>query len=609
MKPFGCLSAGQFSIVDIETSEGFDCEEVFGSGQFQNRLILIGFVALWAAHCQTLAFSLISADVDHWCKQPTGENLSELDWKRTAIPVEADGQRSKCTVYTNRSDHNDINVVECDAWEFDPQGAKSTIVSEWNLVCHRRSLRTLAMAISMAGALASLVTSAYCGDYFGRRPVILVCIAVVLPATLLCCFTKTYPVYVCTRFFISGCTMSPCALIVTIMVESCSFARRPASLSLCAMTSLILADVCFAVLKRVPNLSWSFLQLMMAAPSFLLPIVFFLVHESPRWLIARRRLKDAERVMLAAAKLNGRPNDFVALLLRRVEQRLKAEESASANSTVVKDMMRVMRRRVVIMFGSSFSVIIAFYASLFSLTERYTASERLEWASLGAKALAACLLLIVINRIDKTRLISSVFLIIGSFCCLTSIAALTTVIEPSRYIVTDVILVLTLAASSVGVVVNFAFVSELLPTPFRGFAICLLLAGGRLGGMIGAILSAVAGIAREDLVFFLVATVVYCSVYTLKYLPLEYGTYAKLADAEGNSRRPFAKSKRSLHTVEEMKRTLTGLAPKKIQKEVNRKRRGHGSHKGSYSTSAGTRTPSPGSAASRTPVLVSTQPL
>ncbi|XP_077547659.1 solute carrier family 22 member 7-like [Haemaphysalis longicornis] len=607
MKPFGCLSTGHFSIVDIQTSEGFDCEEVFGSGQFQNRLILISVVALWAAHCHTLAFSLISTDIDHWCKQPSDVNLSAHDWKRIAIPVETDGQRSKCTVFTNLSDRNDTNVVECNAWDFDPEHAKSTIVSEWNLVCDRRSLRMLVTAISMAGALFSLVTSAYCGDYFGRRPVILVCITIALPATLLCCFARTYPLYVCTGFLMTGCTISSYALIVTIFVESCSLARRPALVSFCVMTSLILAEACTTVLKRGPNLSWSFLQLMMAAPSFLLPIAFFLVHESPRWLIASRRLKAAERVMLAAAKSNGRPNDCVALLMLRVEQRLKAEESASTTATVVKDMTRVMRRRLVIMFGSSSSVMIAFYGCIFYLTERRTASEWPEWALLGAKALACCLLLMVITRVEKTRLISCVFLILGSFCCLTSIAALTTAGEPSWHIVADVILVLTLATASVGVVVNFVFVTELLPTPFRAFAICFLLAGGRLGGMLGALLSAVVGIAREDLVFWLVATLVYCSVYTFKYLPLEYGTYAKLADAEGKTSRAFGESKGSLNTVERMKRSLTGMAPKKIKKEVTRKHRRHGSQKGSDSIGSVTRTPTPSSAASRTPVLVSPQ--
>ncbi|KAH9364208.1 hypothetical protein HPB48_016073 [Haemaphysalis longicornis] len=400
----------------------------------------------------------------------------------------------------------------------------------------------LATAISMAGALFSLVTSAYCGDCFGRRPVILVCIAIALPAMVLCCFARTYLLYVCTGVFTSGCTMSPIRLIVTIMVESCSFARRPALLSLCVMTSVILADACFTVLKRVPNLSWSFLQLIMAAPSFLRPSAYFLVHESPRWLIASRRPKAAEGVMLAAAKSNGRTNDCVNLLLRRVEERLKADESASATSTVVKDITRVMRRHAAIMFGSSFSVIIAFHVCLFSLIERRSASEWAEWASLGAKALACCLLLMVINRIDIMRLISDVFLVLGSFCCLTSIAAIATAGVPSMHIVADIILVLTLAAASIGVVVNFDLVAELLPNPFRSFAICLVPAGGRLGGMLGALFSAVVGITREDLVFWLVATVVYVSFYTLQYLPLEYGTFAKLADAEGKTSRPFGES-------------------------------------------------------------------
>ncbi|KAH9364211.1 hypothetical protein HPB48_016070 [Haemaphysalis longicornis] len=426
-------------------------------------------------------------DVDHWCKQPTCVNLSAPDWKRIEIPVETDGQRSKCTVYNNPSDHNDTNFVECNAVA--TERAKSTIVSECNLVCHRHSLRMLDTAISMAGVLFSLVTSAYCGDYFGRRPVIPVCIAIALPANPLCCFARTYQLYMCTGAFTSGSTMSPYALILTILVESCSFARRPALLSLCVMTSLILAEACTTVLKRVPNVSWSFLQFMMAAPSYVLPIAFFLVHESPRWLIASRRLKAAERVKLPAAKSNGRPADCVTLLLRRVEQRLKAEESASATSTVVKDMTIVLRRRLVIMFGSSFSVIIAFYICIFYLRERRSTSEWPERASLLAKALACCLLLMVINRIDKTKLISTVFLILCSFCCFTSIAALTTAGEASLHIVADIILVLTLATASVGVVVNFVFVAELVPTTFGGFAICLLLAGGRLGGMLAALFS------------------------------------------------------------------------------------------------------------------------
>ncbi|KAH9364141.1 hypothetical protein HPB48_017636 [Haemaphysalis longicornis] len=460
----------------------------------------------------------------------------------------------------------------------------------------------------MAGALGSLVTSAYCGDYFGRRPVILGCIAVALPATLLCCLARTYPLYVCTRFFISGCTMSPAALIFTLLAESCSFARRPASLSMCVMTSLILADVCFTVLKGLRHLSWFLLQLIMVAPTFLLPMAFFLVNESPRWLIASRRLKEAECVMLSAAKLNGKENDCVALLLRRLEQRLKAEETAGITSTVANDMTRVMRRRVVIMFGSSFSVMMAYYAGLFSLAERRTASVWPERASLGVNALACCLMLIIINRIDKTRLIRSVFLILGSCCCFTSIAVLATASEPSMRVVTDVLLVLTQAASSVSVVVNFVFVAELLPTPFRCFAVCLLLAGGRLGGMVGALFSVVVGTTRADLVFWLVATAVYCSVYTFKYLPLEYGTFAKLADAAGNSSCPFDESKRRLNTVEGMKHSLTGMGPKKKKKEATRKRRGCGSHNRSGSSSSVTKTPTSVSTASRTPALGSTRP-
>lgn len=158
-------------------------------------------------------------------------NLCASDWKRIAIPLEANGRYSRCKVFANPGDPNDTNAIQCEAWDYDPERAKCTIVSEWNLVCRRSSLKTLAKAIFMAGGLGFLVISGYCADRYGCRPVVFGCASVVLIATLGCCFALSYPVYVWTRFLVSGCTVSLYAQTVTISAESCSYARRPTLLS------------------------------------------------------------------------------------------------------------------------------------------------------------------------------------------------------------------------------------------------------------------------------------------------------------------------------------------------------------------------------------------
>ncbi|KAH9380564.1 hypothetical protein HPB48_017326 [Haemaphysalis longicornis] len=422
MHPFGCLSPKRFSVVDIETSEGFDCEEVFGQGHYQKGLVLFTLIVMWVMNSHTLAFALITAEVDHWCRQPNDVNLSADAWKSIAIPVEADGRHSRCTVYARPGDLNDTTVVECDSWHYDPERASSSIVPEWNLVCRRRLLKAIATGVFMAGSLGFLVLSGYCSDRFGRLPVVRGSAFVVMVATVECCFARTYLVYVIARVLVSGSTLSLYTVAGTILAESCSFASRPTFLSFSAMMGLMLAETFFAVLEQVPHLSWFFRQLVMVAPTLLVPAGVFLVAESPRWLIASRNLIAAESVMLAAAKTNGAHKELVALLLQRVQQRLRAAEGAASTSTVATDMARVVWRRAVIMFGSSFSVMIAFYSLILYQVELEDAAPWMQWAPLCTNAFAYFFVLKIVNRMDKTRLVTCAYLILGSFCCFVSVA-------------------------------------------------------------------------------------------------------------------------------------------------------------------------------------------
>ncbi|KAL1419483.1 hypothetical protein MTO96_025392 [Rhipicephalus appendiculatus] len=61
-----------------------------------SQLILL---VLFTTHCQTLVVSLVTGDVDHWCKPPGGFNISTANRTCIAIPMEADGHFSRCRVY------------------------------------------------------------------------------------------------------------------------------------------------------------------------------------------------------------------------------------------------------------------------------------------------------------------------------------------------------------------------------------------------------------------------------------------------------------------------------------------------------------------------------
>ncbi|KAL3240885.1 hypothetical protein MRX96_021680 [Rhipicephalus microplus] len=46
--------------VDLQTSESFDCEQCFGHGPYQTRMLMLILLGTVMAHCQTLVVSFVT---------------------------------------------------------------------------------------------------------------------------------------------------------------------------------------------------------------------------------------------------------------------------------------------------------------------------------------------------------------------------------------------------------------------------------------------------------------------------------------------------------------------------------------------------------------------
>ncbi|KAH9381797.1 hypothetical protein HPB48_009795 [Haemaphysalis longicornis] len=303
---------------DLETSEGFDCGDAFGHGNFQRGALFFTVLSLWVLHCHTLVFPLISGDVDHWCRQPAGLNISTDEWKRWAIPLDDRGQHSRCTLFAKPNDPNDTTVVRCQAWDYDPEFAPTSIVSSWELVCGRAWLIPLANALTMAGALVGLAVSGFVADHIGRRLVALGAASTLLIAAFGSSFATSYLVYVSTKFIISASGTTLFIVSALLLAEVSTHRYRAAHVGFTIAAGLTLGDVTFAVASRMHHAGWVIRQLVMVSPTALIPVGFLLVSESPRWLIAKRQLASAEAIMQAAARTNGFHSGGPAKLVARL---------------------------------------------------------------------------------------------------------------------------------------------------------------------------------------------------------------------------------------------------------------------------------------------------
>ncbi|XP_077486608.1 solute carrier family 22 member 7-like [Amblyomma americanum] len=216
--------------------------------------------------------------------------IPALSWENLAIPLEADGRFSHCTVHAHSGDPNDTRNLDCAKWDYYPKQDRRSVVSRWDLVCHRRPLFALAHAIHIAGSLIFISFVGLIADRVGRLSVLLSTVAALQLATLGGCFSSSYIVYVLSRFLDSGCAATVTVLSSTLLFEASTHAHISLDLYTAMAMGMLTAEGWFAVGRLLRHHDWITMQSFILSPTVLTLYAFIVAHESPRCHIARKDL-------------------------------------------------------------------------------------------------------------------------------------------------------------------------------------------------------------------------------------------------------------------------------------------------------------------------------
>uniref|UniRef100_G1SLB8 Solute carrier family 22 member 3 n=1 Tax=Oryctolagus cuniculus TaxID=9986 RepID=G1SLB8_RABIT len=162
----------------------------------------------------------------------------------------------------------------------------------------------LTQAILNLGFLAGAFTLGYAADRYGRRVTYLIsCLGVGITGVVVA-FAPNFPVFAVFRFlqgvFGKGTWMT-CYVIVTEIVGSKQ--RRIVGIVIQMFFTLgiiILPGIAYFI----P--SWQGIQLAVTLPNFLFLLYYWVVPESPRWLITRKEGDEALKILRKIAKCNGK---------------------------------------------------------------------------------------------------------------------------------------------------------------------------------------------------------------------------------------------------------------------------------------------------------------
>ncbi|XP_038674831.1 solute carrier family 22 member 2-like [Scyliorhinus canicula] len=298
-----------------------------GFGQYQKMIFFLTYLTTVVFSYLYVGFVFLAVTPDHWCQSPGVSELREnCSWsleqeKNYTLPLGRSGSSSysQCERYdvdwnsSSGSCENPLQFVQngsrdlplttCqDGWVFE-NGSSSSIVTEFKLVCADAWKLDLTQACLNLGFMFGSIIMGYTSDRFGRKFCFLFATFVTSVSGLLLSFSPSYIWFVIFRtlqgLFSRGGWLCANVLITELVASEY---RRIAGIGnqLSFSFGIILLP---AISYIFP--AWRNFQLAITIPNFLFLTYYWLIPESPRWLLSQKKGAEALKILQQVAKRNG----------------------------------------------------------------------------------------------------------------------------------------------------------------------------------------------------------------------------------------------------------------------------------------------------------------
>ncbi|XP_077544851.1 solute carrier family 22 member 13-like [Haemaphysalis longicornis] len=512
------------SAADSPASDVHEREQwPYGYGNFQRFILCVAITGLAVLMCHSQVFSVISGPVDHWCKPPARfANLSVQAWKNIGIPMDRNGQYSQCLVYARPgvvpfNDSEKRAVAECDEWDYDAERAHQTVRRHWNLVCYRGRLAGLGNGVFMSGALLVVPAMGYVADAMGRQPVIAAAVLSLCVSCLGCCFADTYSLFLAARFVASGCVSTIFVVVFIMMYEVTPPERTVLFVSIASGAGNFLSEAFLLALVR-QSLGWFALQIIALSPTFVLLPALLLIPESPQWLLTNCRFREAGRVMVAAARMNGLPAEETERSTRRLLRSLRGPKGGRSPSRIplspaAQFRCVYTRKRALVACVLYFTSTLVFYAFTWAPAMRDSSARTL---STALSVPGHVVMYLALNVVARKQLLLLTLPLQGILCCVYS-----ALVYEHMPAVVAVVVITSRECAFVTLAATFLYITDSFHTGIRSVVVGAGYASGRVGAVCASALELLREQRSEDLGLALVALAVFVSVILLLWLPDE----------------------------------------------------------------------------------------
>ncbi|XP_076271891.1 beta-alanine transporter [Rhynchophorus ferrugineus] len=470
-----------------------DLDEILRAvGEFgRYQKLVLWFVLLPAVFpCGFNAYSqLFMATVpDHWCALTNKTHIDENMLKNVSIPfiigTDNVSRFSQCLMYdigesadslkSSISDggNNSRPKIPCrNGWTYDVMDIRQSIVSEWDLVCSGNFAPTLALVLFGLSGLVGNYVFGYVQDGLGRKPAYFIYLMIQCVFGIGTAFTNSFVSWLVFRigvgFTVPAILGTPYVLAIELVGPK-DRTTVTILINIAYSISLVLLAVVVWMIR-----DWRLLAIATTAPFAALFLTWYLVPESPRWLLARGRVEEAKTILKNIARINGNkfPADVMLTKEQKTSQKPKNQEKFGIKHLFHYPNLRWKTIIITFLWFTNTSV----YVGLSYYAPTLGGDEYLNFFLAGAVEFPTYLFLWpAMERLGR-RWTLCISMVIGGSSCLA------TFLVQNDYTITLALYCVGKMGISSAFVVLPLMASELYPTVVRGLGMSLSSVVGMLG--------------------------------------------------------------------------------------------------------------------------------
>ncbi|XP_051875827.1 solute carrier family 22 member 4-like [Pristis pectinata] len=285
-------------------------------GFYQKRIFFLLSIGIIPNGYVGLSMVFLADTPQHHCRLSNSSNITFAEASllnlSLLLPLETEGDKqvySKCTRFKSQvqdgfSDTTQETERCVDGWVYSKDRYVSTIVSEWNLVCDNNWKGPFTMSVFFLGMTSGALISGHISDRYGRKIVLFGAVMIQTVLSFIQVISWSWEVFCVLCFFIGFGDISNYVAAFVLGTELLGKAERIAysTLGVCMFYAIgyIILPL-FAYYIR----DWRMLLLALTLPEILYIPFWWLIPESPRWLITQGRVNEAEKIVQGFAEKNG----------------------------------------------------------------------------------------------------------------------------------------------------------------------------------------------------------------------------------------------------------------------------------------------------------------